>query len=52
MEQLMKEMNEAIEKFGLESKEALEASQRLDKAVAQAQRCIYDQYRGKESIVS
>lgn len=52
MEQLIKEMNKAIEKFGLGSKEALEASQRLDMAVAQAQRYIYDQYRGKESITS
>lgn len=51
MEQLIKEMNEAIEKFGLESKEALEASQRLDKAIVDAQRCIYDEYR-IESVAS
>lgn len=45
MEQLIREMNEAIEKFGIGSKEALEASQRLDVEVAKQQQAIYSQYK-------
>lgn len=47
MERLIFEMNEAIEKFGLGSKEALEASQRLDREVSKQQQIIYDKYKAK-----
>ena len=45
MEQLIIEMYEAIDKFGVGSKEALEASQRLDIAVAREQNRIYTEYK-------
>ena len=45
MEQLIIEMYEAIDKFGVGSAEALEASQRLDIAVAREQRRIYTEYK-------
>lgn len=49
MEMLVQRMYEAIEKYGVGSKEALEASQRLDTEVAKEQQRIYMDY--KASIV-
>lgn len=49
MEQLIIEMYEAIDKFGVGSKEALEASQRLDVAVVSEQQKIYAEYTATNS---
>lgn len=51
MDKLIKEMYNAISRFGLRSKEALEASQRLDEAVVKAQKHIYNEYK-KEQMCS
>lgn len=49
MEQLIIEMYEAIDKFGIGSTEALEASQRLDIAIASEQQKIYTEYKATNS---
>lgn len=45
MEQLIIEMYKAIDKFGVGSTEALEASKRLDIVVAREQNRIYTEYK-------
>lgn len=45
MTKLVKEMHEAINKYGIGSKEALIASERLDKEVSKRQREIYERHK-------
>ena len=45
MDKLITEMNRAIEGYGIGSQEALEASRKLDIAVAREQSILYKEYK-------